>query len=102
MLQDAEFPENVRQVENTIVGAIAHCGSGDVILPRHLPESLSRDTARLPYEVARDAALRGIDRIYLREALARHKGNQSAAADELGIDRKTFASRWKAQEELDA
>jgi DNA-binding NtrC family response regulator len=104
VMQDAQFPMNVRQVENAIVAAIARCGDSDVILPRHLPEEMLRATGSSTlqsYEAARETALRNVDQIYLGEAMARHGGNQSAASAELGIDRKTFAARWKAQERLD-
>ncbi len=102
-----DFPMNVRQMENAIVGALALSEPGRMILPRHLPpeminpQSAARPaecmTLNLPksltYNEAREFALRTVDEIYLTDLLRRNGGNQSAAAEAAGIDRKTFAAR---------
>jgi DNA-binding NtrC family response regulator len=104
ILQGYHFPRNVRQLEHAIASALARCGSGEMILPVHLPEEVRQREAgsragRISYADAREKSLRKVDREYLTEALERHKGNQSAVAEELGIDRKTLAARWKAVQE---
>jgi DNA-binding protein Fis len=54
----------------------------------------------LSYKDAREAALVAADRLYLNRFLEASNGNQSAAADAAGIDRKTFAERLaRAREE---
>lgn len=45
------------------------------------------------YDLATGRACREIDRLYLPTLLQKHHNNQSRAAKEAGIDRKTFASR---------
>jgi len=47
----------------------------------------------MSYKEARDAALIAVDQIHLNRFLRQHHGNQSAAADAAGVDRKTFADR---------
>ena len=103
------FPMNVRQLENTIIYAIARSAPGRLILPKHLPPEFFQTSGRentlgtrsfrirggLSYAEARDSALVAVDKIYLEELLNIHGGNQSAAAEAAGIDRKTFAARYK-------
>jgi transcriptional regulator with PAS, ATPase and Fis domain len=108
VLEKYEFPRNIRQLENAIVFALARSDTLRTILPRHLPpeifatqreaaSSVPRYTvhisADLPYEKARKSALRQIDKIYLNMLLMKHNGNRSRAAEEAGIDRKTFSDR---------
>ena len=103
------YPRNVRQLENAIIGAIARAQSGSLILPKHLPTEILRgdetsgDTAELDlkipssleYEAARERALQEVDAVYLGALLKKYDNNLSAAADDVGIDRKTFSVRWK-------
>jgi DNA-binding NtrC family response regulator len=109
VLRSYDYPRNVRQLENAIIGAIARAQSGSLILPKHLPNEILRgeqpglDLAdhqvRVPgslgYEAARERALQEVDSIYLGALLKKYDNNLSAAADAVGIDRKTFAARWK-------
>ncbi len=110
LLETLDYPMNIRQLENTIIGGIARCYPGDLILPKHLPPELltlnqSKSTVDFHiirvarsenYQRARETVAEAIDGIYLEELLKRNEGNQSAAATEAGIDRKTFAQRIKA------
>jgi two-component system response regulator HydG len=107
ILEGYSFPMNVRQLENASVEALARCDPGTLILPKHLPkeivapiESVRRDGTQaiqvpqgLGYAEARDRVCRQFDRIYLLALLHKHHNNQSRAAEEAGIDRKTFAAR---------
>lgn len=109
VLRSYDYPRNVRQLENAIIGAIARAQSGSLILPKHLPKEILRDeqaeagaphlevriSGSLEYEAARELALREVDAIYLSALLKKHDNNLSAAADAVGIDRKTFSARWK-------
>ena len=110
ILERSDFPGNVRQLENAILEGLARCAPGDLILPQHLPAAMlsppAPETAEpgyairvagdLSYEEAREAAARGVDRIYLPALLARHGGNRTRAAEEAGLDRKTFGNRLAA------
>jgi DNA-binding NtrC family response regulator len=107
VLAHSTFPMNVRQIENVIVGAVARSSPGKMILPKHLALGDSTTNQRtaeegdyhisvprdLSYVEAREAALQTIDGIYLMQLLEKHGGNQTLAAHEAGIDRKTFALR---------
>ncbi len=108
-----DFPMNVRQLENAVVEALARLGGGSTILPRHLPKDIAGAKPvrnqpdelaitvprNLPYEQARAWACGAVDRVYLMALLEKHGGNQSRAAEEAGIDRKTFAARLRSTPE---
>jgi DNA-binding NtrC family response regulator len=104
-----DYPMNVRELENAVITAVSRCAPGLTILPRHLPAEIVGDGRARPREVvdlsiplslsygnARQAAAAAVDRHYLGKMLADANGNQSVAAVTAGIDRKTFAARWKA------
>jgi transcriptional regulator with GAF, ATPase, and Fis domain len=90
------FPGNVRELENLIEGALALTvdpviDPGDLLLPETAggadPGGLAGD---LP-------ALEELENRYIARVLAHTKGNMSAAAKILGIDRKTL---YRKREEL--
>jgi DNA-binding NtrC family response regulator len=107
LLEAYDYPMNVRQLENAIIGALARSDPGHVVLPRHLPGEmlgavLSRSTGSphdisvppdLHYKEAREFVAKAIDQLYLKQLLVKHGGNHSKAAEDAGIDRKTFSSR---------
>jgi DNA-binding NtrC family response regulator len=103
------WPGNVRELQNVVERACA-LAEGDTITPRDLPEHVLRgarppvalDAAPLPAEIqavgaadiglkeAKDRWMAVLEASYLRDLLAHHQGNISAAAKAAGIDRKTF------------
>jgi DNA-binding NtrC family response regulator len=107
VLEAYDFPMNVRQLENAVIGALARSDPGEVILPKHLPEEVSapggraaappRHTISIPqtlsYKEAREYAERAVDDLYLNGLLRKHGGNQTRAAEEARIDRETFGKR---------
>ncbi len=109
MLEAYDFPMNVRQLENAIIGALIRSDPGDMILPKHLPREITDAKAEpkapadhtvaippsLSYKEARDYALRMVDHIYLTDLLSKHGNKQSRVAEELGIDRKTLRERLR-------
>lgn len=109
MLENYDFPMNVRQLENAIRGALIRSDPGRVILPRHLPPEIaapkstvsvpSGHTVRvphgMPYKEAREYAAEMIDQIYLGQMLIKHGNNHVRVAEEAGIDRKTLGKRLK-------
>jgi DNA-binding NtrC family response regulator len=110
VLKSAEFPMNVRQLENVLVGALVRSEAGELILPKHLPKEVTESRAaesapsgmviRFPagliYKEARDLVCRELDFLYLPKLLRKHEGNVGRAVEEAGIDRKTFNERLKA------
>jgi DNA-binding NtrC family response regulator len=103
------WPGNVRELQNVVERACA-LAEGETITPRDLPEHVLRgarppvalDAAPLPAEIqavgaadiglkeAKDRWMAVLEASYLRDLLAHHQGNISAAAKAAGIDRKTF------------
>ncbi|MBL8446792.1 MAG: sigma-54-dependent Fis family transcriptional regulator [Zoogloeaceae bacterium] len=87
------WPGNIRQLKNVLRVAIALLGEDEYVLTEnHLPEELLEDLASEGVDTLspthRD--LRSTELRLIRECLARHGGNVSAAARELGITRTTL------------
>jgi transcriptional regulator with PAS, ATPase and Fis domain len=85
------WPGNVRELRNAIEHAVVLC-SGPVLMPEHLPPRLlsaspppSRGTLREHVDAAEQ------ERVLL--VLERCQGNQTLAAAELGISRRTLVTR---------
>ena len=115
-LERYRWPGNVRELQNVIERACA-LADGDTILERDLPDNvlvraasaevavphddvgagvpdvsrpLNDADANLPLKDAKARWMESLEGAYLRDLLARHDGNISAAAKAAGIDRKTF------------
>jgi transcriptional regulator with PAS, ATPase and Fis domain len=99
-LETYRWPGNVRELQNVIERACA-LADGASVKRRDLPEYLLRapDAAvpagaspatDLPLKDAKERWMAVLEAGYLRDLLARHDGNISAAAKAAGIDRKTF------------
>ena len=90
------FPGNVRELENLIEGALALTvdpviDPGDLLMPEG---ASSADTTGLTGDLP---VLEDLVNRYIARVLAHTKGNMSAAAKILGIDRKTL---YRKREEL--
>jgi DNA-binding NtrC family response regulator len=113
MLQNYAWPGNVRELRNVIEHAAVVAGGGP-ILPAHLPDPLQEAALRpaadtmtgldrtfeeyaatlsgnIPY---RDAVKR-LEKALIQRALAECGGNQSAAADLLGLHRNTLRHKLR-------
>jgi len=107
VLERYRWPGNVRELQNVIERACA-LAEGERITSRDLPDHVLAGDASahtldtltavpmpearsdLPLKDAKDQWLAVLEVSYLRQVLARHDGNVSAAAKAAGIDRKTF------------
>jgi DNA-binding NtrC family response regulator len=102
LLQQFDWPGNVRQLDAVIERAVIGCES-DVIEPRHLPRTIARPA--LPAEVAvpktnheflilkkrlREQAVADLEREFVLDALQRNGWNVTHAAEEVGIQRPNF------------
>jgi two-component system response regulator AtoC len=89
------FPGNLRELRNAMEHAAAVC-EGDLILPEHLPgriggAAIAESNSPGVREV--NAALEEIERRRIEEALEVCGGNQTRAAELLGISRRTLVGR---------
>jgi two-component system response regulator AtoC len=96
MLQQHNWPGNVRELRN-VIERLVILEHADVILPEHLPSELrmgtrpkSRSLIELPAE---GVALTDVERELVRQAMERVGGNQSQAAELLGIERDSLRRR---------
>lgn len=91
------WPGNIRELENAIERAVILC-NGETIRPEHLmlrsmPQSAQPKPRSTAYPVT--ASLRDMEKIHVERVLLDRKWNQSAAAEVLGIDRKTLRNKIK-------
>jgi PAS domain S-box-containing protein len=92
VLMKYSFPGNVRELENAIQHTFVMCRNG-VILPEHLPESITDEhfiTKSIKNKLKDEREI-------IIESLKRNKGNKSKAAVELGMHRSTL---WRKIKEL--
>ena len=93
LLRGHSWPGNVRELRNAMERAAVLC-PGNVILPEHLPPAVRQPSAR-PAPTAAVTASKPVplDRERVIEALNQAAGNQTRAAEILGISRRTLVSR---------
>jgi len=83
------FPGNVRELENVIERACILC-EGAQIVTRDLGESFASTTPPPRRGILRDA-----ERDLIERTIAKHGGNMTRAAAELGISRRTLFNKRK-------
>jgi DNA-binding NtrC family response regulator len=97
------WPGNVRELRNVVERAAVMC-TGSTILPEHLPAALlaairsdattgSSSAARAGQPGNHNAEMKALERTKILDALERCGGNQSEAARQLGMPRRTLVSR---------
>ncbi len=99
MLMDYAFPGNVRELENILERGVA-MAQGDTIEVSHLPDSIQKTgvfsfrkiEGRLP-------TLGEQEMEYIQRVLTEVDGNQTAAAQILGINRASLWRKLKARQE---
>ncbi|MDD3354252.1 sigma-54-dependent Fis family transcriptional regulator [Zoogloea sp.] len=92
------WPGNIRQLRNTLRLAIAMLGpEEDSLGTEHLPQDLQEESSAPSSRPER--SLRAAEARLVEDTLARHKGNISAAARELGITRTTLYRKLRQQQE---
>lgn len=92
LLLGHEWPGNVRELENCM-DSMVRTLSGDVITPEDLRTYLGEALPMVTAPGERAAILKSSRREEGEASLKKHKGNQSAAARELGIARSTLR-KW--------
>jgi PAS domain S-box-containing protein len=94
-LMEHDFPGNIRELENVIEHAFVLCRSGLIELS-HLPPHLRGAEDEGRSELPSGLTLAAMEKLLIRDALRRHKGNRAAAARELGVDASTLFRKIKA------
>ena len=87
ILIEHDYPGNIRELENIIEHAFVLC-DGAMILPRHLPETLSPEISAL--ESGAPSTLEDLEARFLWASLQRNDWNRQATAEELGIHKTTL------------
>ncbi|MBW1699785.1 MAG: sigma 54-interacting transcriptional regulator [Deltaproteobacteria bacterium] len=95
ILMEHDYPGNVRELENIIEHAFALC-SGGLIETRHLPSLLHEKEDTGTQKLRRGLKLKDLEAIHITDAIRRHHGNRTAAAEELGINPSTLFRKIKS------
>ena len=93
ILQDYDWPGNIRQLRNTIERAIVFA-RGKEVGPQDLPQELlfDREAREAPDQAG---TLRQVEAAAIKDAIQKCNGNKSKASKLLGISRKAFYRRLK-------
>ena len=94
-LMECDYPGNVRELENIIEHAFVLCREGLIQL-EHLPPDLRGKPAHEPFRTIGGMTLKSMEEVLIADALRRHGGNRTAAAEELGIDTSTLFRKIKS------
>jgi DNA-binding NtrC family response regulator len=102
LLEQYDWPGNIRQLESTIERAVIVC-DGAIIEPHHLPMAVARAGLPEPYPVPqnnqeflalkkklREQAISELEREFVLDALQRNDWNVTKAAQEVNIQRPNF------------
>ncbi len=90
-----KFPGNVRELENIIEHCFVLC-EGEIIELKHLPDSVRPNINNESDQDIEPATIKQMEILLIKQALKRNKGNKTAAAKELGIDKSTLFRKMKA------
>jgi len=90
-----DYPGNVRELENIMEHGFVLC-DGEIIEARHLPSSVRPFLKTDKIESVQPATIKQTEIILITQVLQRNKGNKTAAAKELGIDKSTLFRKLKA------
>ena len=89
-----DYPGNVRELENIIEHCFVLC-EGEVIEAKHLPSSIRPSLKSESTKDGEPTTIKQMEIILIKQALIRNKGNKTAAAKQLGIDKSTLFRKMK-------
>jgi PAS domain S-box-containing protein len=90
-----DYPGNIRELENIMEHAFVLC-DGEIIEARHLPSFVHPAIKSKLTPEAEPTTIRQVEIALIKQALKRNKGNKTAAAKQLGIDKSTLFRKIKA------
>jgi two-component system NtrC family response regulator len=97
ILQEYDWPGNIRQLQNAIESAVA-VATKEVIRPEDLPEPIRPTHKRVfleasedvDFKAAKDRVVKSFERQYLESLLEKHNNNISKVAQEANLNRKSI------------
>jgi len=89
-----DYPGNVRELENIIEHCFVLC-QGEIIEAKHLPCSVRADLKNESTRTGEPVTIKQMESILINQALTRNKGNKTATAKQLGIDKSTLFRKIK-------
>ncbi len=94
-LMDYNWPGNIRELQNEVERMSIMCGADAQIVAQHLSEQIlsTRPVCTQRIEGKLKDALDSLERELIAQALERHQGNKSHAAEELGISRTSLIKK---------
>jgi DNA-binding NtrC family response regulator len=93
-LMDYSWPGNIRELEHTIERVLI-LEDTDIIRSRDLPAFISQRQGDFQMFYEEPLSLADLEKRYIRFILGKTKGKRTAAADILGINRKTLSMKIK-------
>jgi DNA-binding NtrC family response regulator len=93
-LMEYSWPGNIRELEHTIERVLI-LEDTDIIRPRDLPAFISQRQGDFQMFYEEPLSLEELEKRYIRFILRKTKGKKTAAADILGINRKTLSMKIK-------
>ena len=95
-----DYPGNVRELENIIEHCFVLC-EGEIIEAKYLPASVCPVLKTESAQDSEPATIKQMEIILITQALRRNKGNKTATAKELGIDKSTLFRKMKTSDITD-
>jgi PAS domain S-box-containing protein len=89
-----DYPGNVRELENIIEHCFVLC-EGEILEAKHLPASIRPSSKLDKTQVSEPATIKQTEILLITQSLRRNKGNKTAAAKELGINKSTLFRKMK-------
>ncbi|MCG2757442.1 MAG: sigma-54 dependent transcriptional regulator [Desulfobacteraceae bacterium] len=103
ILQQYEWPGNIRELYNMVERAIVFSGPDKEITPRHLPQEMTRQkgserpSAAQPHindiQLSDSMTLKELEIAHIKKVLKQEKGNRTRSAKILGISRSTLKKK---------
>ena len=90
-----DYPGNVRELENIIEHCFVLC-EGEIIEAKYLPSSVRPGSQVESHPDSEPTTIKQMEIVMINQALLRNKGNKTASAKQLGIDKSTLFRKMKA------
>ena len=89
-LMKYSWPGNIRELQHTVEKAVILCDTSVI-----KPDDLYLKQSSVAIQGSSFTTLEEMEKMMIQEAIERHKGNVTAAAEQLGVTRQTLYNRLK-------